>query len=89
MTYTARHPEDMASLEPWARLWEQTVGAEFLSAYRNTVTSGNIVPTAEEDFHTLLEASLLEKAMYELTYELNNRPTWIRIPLAGILTLAT
>ncbi|HEX4274984.1 MAG TPA: maltose alpha-D-glucosyltransferase [Bryobacteraceae bacterium] len=89
MTYTARHPEDMASLEPWARLWEQTVGAEFLSAYRNTVTSGNIVPTAEEDFHTLLEASLLEKAMYELTYELNNRPTWIRIPLTGILTLAT
>jgi maltose alpha-D-glucosyltransferase/alpha-amylase len=89
ITYTTRHPEDVASLEPWARLWEQTVCAEFLSAYRNTVTPGNIVPAADEDFHKLLDASLLEKAMYELTYELNNRPTWIRIPLTGILTLAT
>ena len=33
MTYTTRHPEDFASLEPWARLWERTVGAEFLSTY--------------------------------------------------------
>jgi maltose alpha-D-glucosyltransferase/alpha-amylase len=89
ITYTTRHPEDMASLEPWARLWEQTVAAEFLAAYRNTVTSGNLVPAADEDFRKLLDACLLEKAMYELTYELNNRPTWIRIPLAGILTLAT
>ena len=72
ITYTTRHPEDMASLEPWARLWEQTVSAEFLSAYRNTVTSGNIVPAADDDFQRLLDAGLLEKAMYELTYELNN-----------------
>jgi maltose alpha-D-glucosyltransferase/alpha-amylase len=89
IAYTTRHPEDMASLEPWARLWEQTVGAEFLSAYRNSVTPGNIVPAADEDFHRLLDACLLEKTMYELTYELNNRPAWIRIPLAGVLTLAT
>jgi maltose alpha-D-glucosyltransferase/alpha-amylase len=30
---------------------------------------------------------MLEKALYELLYELNNRPAWLRIPLAGILTL--
>ena len=35
----------------------------------------------------LLNAYLLEKALYELLYELNNRHAWVRIPLAGILTL--
>jgi maltose alpha-D-glucosyltransferase/alpha-amylase len=30
---------------------------------------------------------MMEKALYELLYELNNRPAWLRIPLAGILTL--
>jgi maltose alpha-D-glucosyltransferase/alpha-amylase len=89
MTYTARHPEDMAALGPWARLWEQTIGMEFLSAYRTAVAPGHIVPASDEDFRRLLDAFVLEKAMYELTYELNNRPSWIRIPLAGILTLAT
>ena len=79
----------MASLEPWARLWEQTVSAEFLSAYRETAAAGNILPAADEDFHRLLDACTIEKAVYELTYELNNRPNWIRIPLAGILALST
>ena len=40
------------------------------------------------DFDELLKALMLEKALYELTYELNNRPDWVRIPLAGILKLA-
>jgi len=35
----------------------------------------------------LLDAYLLEKALYELLYELNNRPTWLHIPIAGILDL--
>ncbi|HVW83408.1 MAG TPA: maltose alpha-D-glucosyltransferase [Bryobacteraceae bacterium] len=88
MTYTTRHPEDFASLEPWARLWERTVSSEFLQAYRQTAASADFLPEADDDFRRLLDACLFEKAMYELTYELNNRPTWVRIPLAGILTLA-
>ena len=87
MTYTTRHPEGFASLEPWARLWERTVSDEFLSMYRETIKAGNIAPAAEDDFRRLLEACLLEKATYELKYELNNRPAWVRIPLAGILAL--
>jgi maltose alpha-D-glucosyltransferase/alpha-amylase len=88
MTYTTRHPEDFASLEPWARLWERTVSSEFLQAYRQTAVSADFLPKGDDDFRRLLDACLFEKAMYELTYELNNRPTWVRIPLAGILTLA-
>jgi maltose alpha-D-glucosyltransferase/alpha-amylase len=85
--YIKRHPEDFASLEPWARVWEKTVAAEFLSSYRKTIAPGNILPPDDAEFDRLLNALLLEKAMYELTYELNNRPGWVRIPLAGILTL--
>ncbi len=87
MAYTTRHPDDMASLEPWARLWEQTVGTEFLNAYRETAASGRILPEADDDFRRVLDACVIEKTIYELTYELNNRPNWIRIPLAGILAL--
>ena len=88
MTYTTRHPEDFESLEPWASLWERTVSAEFLSTYREVTKTSDILPAGEEDFRKLLDACLLEKAAYELMYELNNRPTWVRIPLAGILALA-
>jgi maltose alpha-D-glucosyltransferase/alpha-amylase len=89
MTYTTRHPEDFASLAPWARLWEQTVAAEFLTSYRQTAEPGKILPESDEDFRRLLDACLLEKGMYELMYELNSRPTWVRIPLAGILALTS
>jgi maltose alpha-D-glucosyltransferase/alpha-amylase len=88
MTYITRHPEDFESLEPWARLWERTVSGEFLSAYREATKGSNILPPSEDDLRKLLDASLLGKATYELMYELNNRPTWVRIPLAGILALA-
>jgi maltose alpha-D-glucosyltransferase/alpha-amylase len=87
MAYTTRHPEDFDSLQPWARFWEQNVSAEFLSAYRQVVKDANIVPGGEEEFGRLLDTCLFEKAMYELMYELNNRPTWVRIPLTGILAL--
>jgi maltose alpha-D-glucosyltransferase/alpha-amylase len=85
--YIKRHPDDFASLEPWARVWEKTVSAEFLSSYRKTMASGDILPASDADFDRLVQACLLEKAMYELTYELSNRPGWVRIPLAGILML--
>jgi len=88
MTYTARHPEDFESLAPWASLWERTVSAEFLATYREVSKASDVPPAGEEDFRKLLDACLLEKATYELMYELNNRPTWVRIPLEGILALA-
>jgi maltose alpha-D-glucosyltransferase/alpha-amylase len=87
MAYTTRHPEEFDSLQPWAHIWEQNVRAEFLSAYRQVVKDANIVPGGEEEFRRLLDTCLFEKAMYELAYELNNRPTWVRIPLTGILAL--
>ncbi len=87
IAYTARRPEDWESLEPWARLWERSMAAEFLRAYRHTAQGALFLPSAEENFRKLLAIYLLDKALYELSYELNNRPAWVRIPLIGILSL--
>ncbi len=87
INFTARHPEDLARLEPWARLWEQAVAAEFLRAYRETAQGADFLPANTTDFRKLLEVFLLDKALYEILYELNSRPGWVRIPMLGILSL--
>ena len=87
ISYTTRHPEDIARLEPWAQLWERTVSAEFLRAYRETAHGAGFLPADLSDFRGLLDLFLVDKALYELLYELNARPSWVRIPLMGILSL--
>ena len=87
MKHITRRPQDAERLEPWARLWEQAVSAEFLRAYRHTVAGSAVIPQTPEALQQLLDAYLLDKALYELVYELNNRPAWVRIPLSGILSL--
>lgn len=62
-------------------------GAAFLREYLSGVESADLLPRAQEDVRVLLDALLLDKAIYELGYELNNRPDWVRIPLDGILQL--
>jgi maltose alpha-D-glucosyltransferase/alpha-amylase len=87
LNHTARRPEDWKTLEPWARLWEQSTGAEFLRSYRGTAQDAPFLPSSEDGFRKLLAIFLLDKALYELSYELNNRPAWARVPLMGILSL--
>jgi maltose alpha-D-glucosyltransferase / alpha-amylase len=87
INFTARRPEDLGRLMPWARLWERSVSAEFLRAYRAISQGSNHVPSEAAPFRQLLDAYLLDKALYELLYELNNRPAWVRIPVEGILAL--
>ena len=59
----------------------------FLSAYLENVRGACFIPPNHDELSTLLRVHLLEKAVYELGYELNNRPAWIAIPLAGISQL--
>ncbi len=82
-----RRPDAARTLEPWARLWENAVCTAFLHAYQQTSAANPALLPKPHQAQTLLNAYLLEKALYELLYELNNRPTWVRIPLAGILAL--
>lgn len=72
-------------LEPWARAWVAAVSKAFLESYRE-IAEG-FLPQTQAEFDTLLDAYLIEKAVYELQYELNNRPDWVRIPAQGILRL--
>jgi maltose alpha-D-glucosyltransferase/alpha-amylase len=84
--YIARHPGDFASLEPWTQLWERSVSAEFLRAYRQTIGNSTLALATGEEFRTLLDVFLLQKVLYEVLYELNSRPAWVRIPLMGIMS---
>jgi maltose alpha-D-glucosyltransferase / alpha-amylase len=85
--YTSRRPEAYEQLESWARLWESSVSAEFLRSYCEVLAGHSIIPEARGDYDALLDLYMLDKALYELVYELNNRPGWIRIPLHGVLSL--
>ena len=70
------------------RTWQRAAGAQFLRAYRETIRRAALVPAATPAFGALLEAYLLDKALYELRYELDNRPDWVGIPLTGILEMS-
>jgi maltose alpha-D-glucosyltransferase/alpha-amylase len=81
------HAADSDSLTAWAVFWQNSASSQFLRAYRETMAANPALLPSTEDCQALLAAYLLEKALYELLYELNNRPSWLRIPLAGILSL--
>ncbi len=82
---------DRKKAERWVRFWAGWASAAFLRAYLREARSGEngapFLPTRKDQLRTLLEAHLLEKAVYELGYELNNRPDWARVPILGIRQL--
>ena len=80
-------PEDRRVLEPWARFWQSWSSAAYLNSYLATAAGASFLPDSREELSMLLEVHLLEKAVYELGYELNNRPDWAGVPLQGILQL--
>lgn len=71
-------------LEPWTTYWSRWVRAHFLRVYMSHVQDAPFWPASPKDAAKLLTVHQLEKAVYELSYELNNRPEWMAIPLKGI-----
>jgi maltose alpha-D-glucosyltransferase / alpha-amylase len=63
------------------------VSSAFLRAYIAATQGAPFLPSNADDRDTLLHAFILDKALYELGYELNNRPEWVHIPLTGLLRL--
>lgn len=76
--------EDIAYLEKWAEQWYHYVSSFFMQAYMGKAKGQNFLPDTQEDIDLLLQIFILEKAIYELNYELNMRPDWVLIPLRGI-----
>ncbi len=79
--------EDVNALEAGSRFWYQSAGASFLRAYLDESGAASHLPPDRAELRILLDAYLLEKALYEIIYELNNRPDWVRIPIRGALEL--
>jgi maltose alpha-D-glucosyltransferase / alpha-amylase len=85
--HVAARPAELERLEPWARIWQTWTTAAFLRGYFATAAGALFIPTAPSQRDALLELFVLDKVLYELNYELNNRPDWVRIPLRGIFDL--
>ncbi len=83
----SRRPDTLETLRPWATLWENASSATFLRGYTEALRAKPELLPAPVEAQTLLSALLLEKACYELLYELNNRPAWILIPVLGLEAL--
>jgi predicted trehalose synthase len=66
--------------------WEERARAAFLDGYFERIDAG-LLPPGEAPTRQLLAVFELEKAVYELRYELNNRPDWVAIPVAGVVRL--
>jgi len=79
----AREPADLERLAPLARHWKEQVCATFLRAY-DEAARGAALYGALEPGRGLLGLFEIEKALYELHYELVNRPEWVQIPLRGL-----
>jgi maltose alpha-D-glucosyltransferase/alpha-amylase len=77
----------MAWIEPWGRFWVHWTSLLFLNSYLATARDGQFLPKTTPKIKILLGTNLINKALYEITYELNNRPAWLRVPLQGILQL--
>ena len=83
-----REPEKARRLEPWAEFWERATTDVFLQSYRATADAAGFVPPTPDSVRALLRLFLIEKAVYKLRYEVNNRPIWLGIPLRGLAALA-
>jgi maltose alpha-D-glucosyltransferase / alpha-amylase len=81
--FTTHAPNDFAGLEPWADAWQHWAAQAFLTGYTEAAGDASFLPRGAA-WTALLGAFVLDKALYELAYELNHRPEWARIPLAGI-----
>ena len=79
--------EQLERLEPWVRLWEERTQRAFLEGYREGVGGAASYPEDEEHARALIELFTIEKALYEIRYELDNRPDWVAIPLRSVLDL--
>jgi maltose alpha-D-glucosyltransferase/alpha-amylase len=75
---------DFAGMEPWANFWRTWSSWAYLKGYLESSGHAPFIPKSDDELRILLDAFVMDKAIYELNYELNNRPDWLLIPLLSI-----
>jgi maltose alpha-D-glucosyltransferase/alpha-amylase len=84
--------EERSALQLWSDAWYRGASAAFLSAYmeraRDAGASAVFLPESRDELGALLRLHLIDKCCYEMSYELNNRPAWVGVPMAGLIALA-
>lgn len=65
--------------QPWRRFWYEWVTASLTNGYLMAAKDAVFLPKERRELQVLLDAYVREKAVYELGYELNNRPAWVGI----------
>jgi trehalose synthase-fused probable maltokinase len=87
-----REPGERSALKHWGDVWYRGASAVYLSAYvdraHDAGASAVFLPESRDALGALLRLHLIDKCCYEISYELNNRPAWVGVPMAGLISLA-
>jgi maltose alpha-D-glucosyltransferase/alpha-amylase len=79
--------EDQRKLQPWTQTWVRLVTEHYLNTYYEACQGADLIPKSENERTLLLVCFLIEKAIYEVGYELSHRPDWTIIPLKALRSL--
>jgi maltose alpha-D-glucosyltransferase/alpha-amylase len=80
-------PDDQGKLADALAGWREMATEAFMTAYRETAAGHGLWPSGREETDRMLNFFLIEKALYEIEYELAHRPDWLRVPLTGMLRI--
>jgi maltose alpha-D-glucosyltransferase / alpha-amylase len=80
-------PDEQGKLAAALGEWRDRSAATFLAAYHEIMTDARLWPADPQAAEQMLNFFLLEKAFYEIEYELAHRPEWLRVPLMGVLRI--
>jgi len=78
---------ELRAVDSWRRRWTDGVTTRLLDSYFAAIEDAGLIPAADDDRRLLLDVYMLVKAMYEVRYELSNRPDWVGWPIASIVEL--
>jgi len=85
--FAVTRPSELERLAGWARAWRAWTSAAFLRAYAGVAAGSGVLPSDHDSLDVVLRVFVLEKALYELRYEMSHRPDWVSIPLSGVIEL--
>ena len=84
VTHGAGNPDNFPLLGSWLEAWYVYVSGSYLKAYLHGMKNSALIPADRTELAIMMRCFLIQKVVYDLGYELNNRPAWVDLPLRGI-----